>query len=115
MQILGAAHLFSWLIGYEFYRNDRISNLGVITGGTQINRAVCANVEEFGNLSCRFTQTWFLLMEICYKIPEPKGFSDEELWWEAVLVPLSDNAKVKSFGGVLVESGPSSSEIHSYG
>lgn len=50
MQILGAAHLFSWLIGYEFYRNDHTSNLGVITGGTQINRAQCANVEEFGNL-----------------------------------------------------------------
>lgn len=47
MQILGAAHLFSWLIRYEFYRNDHIINLGVITGGTQINRAVCANVEEF--------------------------------------------------------------------
>lgn len=74
MQILGAAHLFSWLIGYEFYRNDHIINLGVITGGTQINRAVCANVEEFGNLSCRFTQTRLLLMESLLLNPRTKRF-----------------------------------------
>lgn len=74
MQILGAAHLFSRLIGYEFYRNDHISNLGVIAGGTQINRAVCANVEEFGNLSCRFTQTWLLFMEGLLQGPSAKKF-----------------------------------------
>lgn len=63
MQILGAAHLFSWLIRYEFYRNEHIINLGVITGGTQINRAVCANVEEFLNQSWSFAQTWLLFMQ----------------------------------------------------
>lgn len=46
MQILEAAHLFFQLIGYEFYRNDHISNLSVITGGTQINSTVDANAEE---------------------------------------------------------------------
>lgn len=74
MQILGAAHLFSRLIGYEFYRNDHVSNLGVITGETQINRAVYANVEEFGNLSCRFTQTWLLFMEGLLQGPSAKKF-----------------------------------------
>lgn len=72
MQILGAAHLFSWLIRYEFYRNDHISNLGVIAGGTQINRAVCANVEGFGNLSCSFT--WLLLMGSLLQGPRTKNF-----------------------------------------
>lgn len=61
MQILEAAHLFFQLIRYEFYRNDRISNLGVITGGTQINIIVDANVKEFENLSRRFTRTWLML------------------------------------------------------
>lgn len=46
MQILEAAHLFFQLIGYEFYRNDHISSLSVITGGTQINSTVDANAEE---------------------------------------------------------------------
>jgi len=61
MQILEAAHLFFQLIGYEFYRNDHISNLSVITGGTQINSTVDANVEEFENLSRTFTHTWLML------------------------------------------------------
>lgn len=61
MQILEAAHLFFQLIGYEFYRNDHISNPSVITGGTQINSTVDANVEAFENPSCRFLCTWLML------------------------------------------------------
>lgn len=58
MQILEGAHLFFQLIGYEFYRNDHISNLSVIFGGTQINSTVDADVKEFDDVSCRFTSTW---------------------------------------------------------
>lgn len=61
MQILEAAHLFFQLIGYKFYRNDHISNLSVITGGTQIGSTVDANGEEFENLSHRFIRTWLIL------------------------------------------------------
>lgn len=61
MQILEAAHLFFQLIGYKFYRNDHISNLSVITRGTQTNSSVDANVEEFENLSHRFIRTWLML------------------------------------------------------
>lgn len=93
MQILGAAHLFSGLIGCEFCRNGHINNLSVTTGGSQISRAECANAEQFGNLSCRFTQTWFLLTLV--QGPSTKTFPRWRTWGKAVLVSVSESANRK--------------------
>lgn len=84
MQILEAAHLFFQLIGYEFYRNDHISNLSVITGGTQINSTVDTNVEE---LEIRAADSripawcWHLLTESLLQDPGTKKVAS----WRAVV------------------------------
>lgn len=118
MQILKAAHLFLQLIGYEFYRNDRISNLSVITGGTQINSTVDANVEVFANLSCRFTHTWLMLASAHRKFvtrsQHQKGHQLKDYGGRQSWSCFQRTVKRKELGVVLVESGPSKSEIHSY-
>lgn len=61
MQILEAAHLFFQLIGYESYRNDHISKLGVVTGGHKSTALWMLMLRNLRKLSRRFAPTWLVL------------------------------------------------------